>query len=73
VRTWFQGLRDQWGEDPDHWDERLEARVLCQRWRRHYNAVRPHNSLGYRPSAPEAIVPWPSSAALSREATAIPT
>jgi hypothetical protein len=25
VRTWFQGLRDQWGEDPDDWDERLEA------------------------------------------------
>jgi hypothetical protein len=25
VRTWFQGLRDQWGEDPDDWSERLEA------------------------------------------------
>jgi hypothetical protein len=25
VLTWFQGLRDQWGEDPDDWDERLEA------------------------------------------------
>jgi hypothetical protein len=25
VRTWFQGLRDQWGEDPDDWAERLEA------------------------------------------------
>ena len=24
---------------------------------RHYNAVRPHSSLGYRPPAPEAILP----------------
>ena len=27
------------------------------RLRRHYNAVRPHSSLGYRPPAPEAILP----------------
>ncbi len=26
-------------------------------WHRHYNAVRPHSSLGYRPPAPEAIAP----------------
>jgi transposase InsO family protein len=32
----------------------LEARVLIERWRRHYNTVRPHSSLGYRPPAPEA-------------------
>ena len=25
VRTWFQGLRQQWGEDPDDWDQRLKA------------------------------------------------
>jgi len=33
-----------------------EAKVLIERWRRHYNTVRPHQSLGYRPPAPEAIV-----------------
>lgn len=27
-------------------DTVLEARVLCERWRQHYNAVRPHGSLG---------------------------
>ena len=28
--------------------------------REHYNKVRPHSALGYRPPAPEAIVPsWP--------------
>jgi transposase InsO family protein len=30
-----------------------EAKVLIERWRRHYNTVRPHSSLGYRPPAPE--------------------
>jgi transposase InsO family protein len=32
-----------------------EARVLIERWRREYNQVRSHSSLGYRPPAPEAI------------------
>jgi putative transposase len=32
-----------------------EAKVLIEMWRRHYNQVRPHSSLGYRPPAPEAV------------------
>lgn len=31
-----------------------EARILIEAWRRHYNAVRPRSSLGYRPPAMEA-------------------
>jgi hypothetical protein len=31
-----------------------ELRVLAERWRIHYNTVRPHSSLGYIPPAPEA-------------------
>jgi transposase InsO family protein len=38
-----------------------EAQVLIEAWRRHYNGVRPHSALAYRPPAPEAI-PWPGSA-----------
>jgi putative transposase len=34
-----------------------EARVLIEEWRREYNQVRPHSALGYRPPAPEAIIP----------------
>jgi putative transposase len=34
-----------------------EAQVLIEQWRRHYNEVRPHSSLGYRPPAPQVIVP----------------
>ena len=33
-----------------------EAKVLIEEWRREYNGVRPHSSLGYRPPAPEAIL-----------------
>ena len=32
-----------------------EAKVLIERWRVLYNAIRPHSSSDYRPPAPEAI------------------
>ena len=31
-----------------------EAQVLIEGWRQHYNRVRPHSALGYRPPAPAA-------------------
>ena len=34
-----------------------EAQVLIERWRVHYNTKRPHSSLGYRPPAPQTILP----------------
>jgi putative transposase len=34
-----------------------EARIVIEGWRRHYNEVRPHSSLGYRPPAPAALFP----------------
>jgi putative transposase len=41
-----------------------EAEIVIESWRRHYNAVRPHASLGYKPPAPEVFVPalaaWPT-------------
>lgn len=46
-------------------DTLQEAKVLIERWRIHYNTIRPHSSLGYRPPAPEAWLPAePGSAAL---------
>src|SRR3569623_965833 len=48
-----------------------EAEVAIESWRRHYNGVRPHASLGFKPPAPEVFVPalaaWP--AALHRPAS----
>ncbi|MCK4903819.1 MAG: transposase family protein, partial [Candidatus Marinimicrobia bacterium] len=39
-------------------DTLLEAKILIERcWRQHYNHVRPHSSRGYRPPAPETIIP----------------
>ena len=34
-----------------------EAQIVIESWRRHYNTVRPHASLGYKPPAPEVFVP----------------
>ena len=34
-----------------------EAKALIEGWRYHYNTARPHSSLGYKPPAPEAILP----------------
>ena len=32
-----------------------EAKVLTEVWRREYNQIRPHSSLGYKPPAPETV------------------
>lgn len=34
-----------------------EAQIIIEAWRRHYNTRRPHSALGWRPPAPENIVP----------------
>ena len=35
----------------------FEAKVLIEEWRKEYNHVRPHSALGYKPPAPESIMP----------------
>ena len=37
-----------------------EAQILVRRWRRQYNQVRPHSSLGYQPPAPQATLLQPA-------------
>ena len=34
--------------NPEIFDTLLKAKVLIERWRRHYNTARPHSSPGYR-------------------------
>ena len=36
-----------------------EASVVIEQWRRHYNSIRPHSSLGYQSPAPEVVI-WPT-------------
>ena len=50
-------------------DTLLEAKVLVERWRGHYNTVRPHSSLGYQPPAPEAIQPRSLASATPQRAS----
>lgn len=34
-----------------------EAKIIIEQWRQHYNRKRPHSALGWRPPAPEAVLP----------------
>jgi len=43
----------------------LEAKVLIENWRREYNTIRPHSVLGYKPPAPEAVMPSPMRGSLT--------
>ena len=49
-----------------------EARIVIESWRRHFNTVRPHGSLGYRPPAPEVFVPANAARATSPHQPAPP-
>ena len=47
-----------------------EAQIVIESWRRHFNTIRPHESLDYKPPAPEVFVPafaaWPPPVELRR-------
>ncbi len=49
-----------------------EAQIIIESWRRHYNTIRPHGALGYKPTAPEVFVPATTACptALARPAPA---
>jgi putative transposase len=44
---------------------RAKVGIIIESWRRHYNTIRPHASLGYKPPAPEVFMPafaaWPAA------------
>ena len=42
-----------------------EAQIIIEQWRRHYNTVRPHSALGWRPPAPATIVPMDQRPAMN--------
>ena len=57
-------LKEKIGELVMDLDTLKEATVLIEIWRREYNQVRPHSSLGYHPPAPE-VIPGPRIAIVS--------
>ena len=56
VESFNARLRDEL-LDGEIFHSLREAQVVIEGWRRHYNTVRPHASLGYRAPAPEVFVP----------------
>ena len=56
VESFNGKLRDEF-LNGEIFDTLMEAQVLTERWRRNYNQLRPHSSLGYRAPAPEAKMP----------------
>ena len=50
-----------------------EARIIVESWRRHYNTVRPHQSLGYKPPAPEVFIPVMGARSAPQPRPAAPT
>ena len=68
-RSMAKALADQYATEKSPYlarmIEQLEAEIVIESWRRHYNMVRPHASIGYRAPAPEVFVPalaaWPAA------------
>jgi len=59
-RIYVQAFRH---ERQSAWLEGIEGafrRVIIDGWRCHYNTIRPHSSLAYRPPSPETLV-WPAA------------
>lgn len=42
-----------------------EVQIIIEQWRQHYNTVRPHSALGWRPPAPVTIVPMDQRPAMN--------
>jgi hypothetical protein len=38
-------------------DSLREAQIVIEQWRKHFNTIRPHSALNYRPPAPQTFVP----------------
>jgi putative transposase len=69
----FNGkLRDEL-LDREIFDTLYEAKVLVERWKREYNTVRLHSSLGYQPPAPAAAPGWWICSAPIRKSTNLAT
>jgi transposase InsO family protein len=56
VESFNARLRDEL-LDGDNSCSLAEVQMVIKSWRRHYNAVRPHASLGSKPSAPQLLRP----------------
>ncbi|MCG8404531.1 MAG: integrase core domain-containing protein, partial [Phycisphaerales bacterium] len=44
-----------------------EVQIIIESWRKHYNTKRSHSALGYRPPAPETIVPMDQTPSMHKQ------
>lgn len=63
-RPWQNGFVDSTNArfrgallNPENFYSPRKAQIFIEGWRKYYNTKRLHGALGYRPSAPETIVP----------------
>ena len=74
VESFNSKLRDELLDGEVFYSLR-EAQVLIEAWRRHYNAIRPHSALRWRPPAPVVQIagpgPWPPLSSANRMALAV--
>ena len=55
IESFNARLRDEF-LNGEIFETLFEAKVLIERWRVHYNTVRPHSALNGRPPTPETII-----------------
>jgi hypothetical protein len=51
LDSWHESVRTGGGS---HF---AKAQIVIESWLHHFNTIRPHESLGYKPPAPEVFVP----------------
>ena len=56
IQSFNARLRDEL-LDGEIYYSLAEAQIIVESWRRYYNTVRPHQSLGHEPPAPEVFIP----------------
>ena len=56
IESFAEKLRDEL-PNPESFDTLLEAKVLIERWRQHYNTKRPYNWLGFKLPTSKAMQP----------------
>jgi len=72
IESFNARLRDEL-PDSEIFYSLAEAKIIIESWRRHYNTVRPHGSLGHKPPAPEVFVPALAARAAPPPGPATPT
>jgi putative transposase len=56
IESFKVKLRDELLSE-EIFDTILEAKIITEKWRQHYNKIRQHSLLNFQPPVPEGIIP----------------